>query len=340
MEITREDRQRAIENYNLGLARAKRGDYQEAVELLEKVLEINPDHLNAYNVLGKVYFHRRQVEKARECWQRVLEIDPDNFTARMCLEALYKEEGHWVRSRVAIAALVLILIVGGILLPFLVNQNRIQLPLAAQSSRQGESTENHLRALEIQLSKLSPLESNLTMHLEAMGGKIESIEAELSSLQGDLKRLFEEGVHREAAQSEKVQTGKGILISEAEMVERDYERAIYYFFAGRYEDARQLLQKLPFEKLPLRLQDNLFFWAGKSLYEQKKYAESAETFKRVVEKYPKGDKAPESKMMMAFSYGNLGEKKKAVALLRELLKEKLPSDQTASVRKKIEEWGP
>ena len=77
--------QRAIEHYNNGLQHAKDGNWDEAMEFFSKAIAENPQHVNSYNVLGKVYVQKGKVGAARRCWRKALRIDPDNTTARQCL---------------------------------------------------------------------------------------------------------------------------------------------------------------------------------------------------------------------------------------------------------------
>lgn len=82
--------QRAIEHYNNGLQYAKEEKWDEAIEFLSKAITENPDHVNSYNVLGKVYIQKDDVNAARKCWRKVSKIDPDNAAARQCLAKIGK----------------------------------------------------------------------------------------------------------------------------------------------------------------------------------------------------------------------------------------------------------
>jgi len=82
--------QLTIEHYNNGLQYAKEGKWDEAIEFLSKAITENPEHVNSYNVLGKVYIQKDDVNAARKCWRKVSKIDPDNATARQCLAKIGK----------------------------------------------------------------------------------------------------------------------------------------------------------------------------------------------------------------------------------------------------------
>ena len=86
--------QRAIEHYNNGLQYAKEEKWDEAIEFLGKAITENPEHVNSYNVLGKVYIQKDDVNAARKCWRKVSKIDPENATARQCLTKIGKGFGQ------------------------------------------------------------------------------------------------------------------------------------------------------------------------------------------------------------------------------------------------------
>jgi len=82
--------QLAIEYYNNGLQRAKEEKWDEALEFLNKAIAEDPKHVNSYNVLGKVYVQKGELNAAKRCWRMALRIDPDNVTAKQCLSAASK----------------------------------------------------------------------------------------------------------------------------------------------------------------------------------------------------------------------------------------------------------
>ena len=54
----------------------------------EKVLEIEPNFLEAYNNLGVVYYKKGFPQKARQCWQKALELNPGYSKAKENLKLL------------------------------------------------------------------------------------------------------------------------------------------------------------------------------------------------------------------------------------------------------------
>jgi TolA-binding protein len=77
----------AIQYYNTGLQYAKNRNLGDAIEFLNEAITRNPNHVNSYNVLGKVYIQKGDINSARACWQKALNIDPTDAVASQCLSA-------------------------------------------------------------------------------------------------------------------------------------------------------------------------------------------------------------------------------------------------------------
>ncbi len=61
---------------NRALEQFHAGEEQQAEQLLERVLTLEPRAKEAYNNLASLYAHREQHERAREMYRKALEIDP------------------------------------------------------------------------------------------------------------------------------------------------------------------------------------------------------------------------------------------------------------------------
>lgn len=82
--------QRAVElneadteaRFQLGLSLAKVQAYDEAIRQLEKVVEEDPGHADAYYNLGVAYAgHLEDAERALAMFNRALEVQPDHMLA-------------------------------------------------------------------------------------------------------------------------------------------------------------------------------------------------------------------------------------------------------------------
>ena len=63
-------------------------NYKEAEKLFLKILEKEPDNLDALYHLGVLKEVIHDIEKAKKYYERVLEIDPENKEARERLDKL------------------------------------------------------------------------------------------------------------------------------------------------------------------------------------------------------------------------------------------------------------
>ncbi len=66
---------------------------QEAIKVYEKILETNPDYVEALFWLGYLYEECGQRNKALETWERGVDIDPSFAPILNCLGYTYAEEG-------------------------------------------------------------------------------------------------------------------------------------------------------------------------------------------------------------------------------------------------------
>lgn len=62
--------------------------YDEAIEELQKILEINPGNAEAYYNIGLIYENKNQKEDARKMYEKALSIDSDYKLAREHLNKL------------------------------------------------------------------------------------------------------------------------------------------------------------------------------------------------------------------------------------------------------------
>jgi tetratricopeptide (TPR) repeat protein len=67
---------RVIDVLNRAMVFQQRGDTEQAEELFERVLELNPNAKEAYNNLGAIYAQREEHERAQEMFRKAAEIDP------------------------------------------------------------------------------------------------------------------------------------------------------------------------------------------------------------------------------------------------------------------------
>ena len=69
-----------------------RGEYKKADIFFEKVLEIEPNHIETLNSKGIVLYKLEDHHKAKNCFDKVLKMDPKNIVALNNLEILNKKK--------------------------------------------------------------------------------------------------------------------------------------------------------------------------------------------------------------------------------------------------------
>ncbi|MDW8330357.1 MAG: tetratricopeptide repeat protein [Cyclobacteriaceae bacterium] len=76
-EVLEADPRNQTALYNLGMLSVQSGQYQLAVERLEKLLEVNPTHTQGRLLLGVAYLNTGNKKKAREQFEFIKQADSD-----------------------------------------------------------------------------------------------------------------------------------------------------------------------------------------------------------------------------------------------------------------------
>jgi tetratricopeptide (TPR) repeat protein len=74
------------------------GRTEEAIEALEKALELNPDIVQAWNNLANAYLQKGDVDKAVETNLRLLNLAPDFGLGRNNLAVAYFHKGEFDKA--------------------------------------------------------------------------------------------------------------------------------------------------------------------------------------------------------------------------------------------------
>ena len=74
---------------NLGILYARTNRAAQAIESLQRAIQLNPDRAAYYNELGLVYRHEGKFTEARDSYARALEADPNYTNAHLNLGILY-----------------------------------------------------------------------------------------------------------------------------------------------------------------------------------------------------------------------------------------------------------
>jgi Flp pilus assembly protein TadD len=88
-----------VEAYNnLGIIYQMLGDMDRAFEAYRKSTEINPRYEKGYNNLGILLFLKGRYEEAVEAFQKALAINSNNIESHINLGILFKKKGEWEKA--------------------------------------------------------------------------------------------------------------------------------------------------------------------------------------------------------------------------------------------------
>jgi tetratricopeptide (TPR) repeat protein len=94
-QTTRKNLKIAKAYFNLGTDHLQEEEYDEAIAVLNKALELNPKYAEAYLNRGIAYKHKNQHDQAISDYSRVLEIDPKDARAYCNRGNIHIEKGRY-----------------------------------------------------------------------------------------------------------------------------------------------------------------------------------------------------------------------------------------------------
>lgn len=127
----------------------------------------------------------------------------------------------------------------------------------------------------------------------------------------------------------------GVLATPAPLPEELF-RQIYLDFSRReyqlaLEESESFLAEYPDDPLC----EEVLFIRGQSLMEQIRYADALKEFSTILQRYPRGKRAPGALLRMAVSYDATGQKELAAGVVRRLLKEHSSSEEAKSAAERF-----
>jgi tol-pal system protein YbgF len=87
---------------------------------------------------------------------------------------------------------------------------------------------------------------------------------------------------------------------------------------GQHDAARALFDEMVLRHGRHELADNALYWVGESWYAQSQWLAAAQTFLRVAQTYPRGNKVPDALYKLGLTYLQLGDDKGAAEVLDQL----------------------
>ncbi|MEJ2093930.1 MAG: tetratricopeptide repeat protein [Gammaproteobacteria bacterium] len=97
IQVTGQTNRVAETNLNLGVEYLKRGNYEKALDKLNRALEADPKYPPTYNALGILYQKLGKPDEAEGYFKRALRINPadpptlNNYGQLLCAEERYED---------------------------------------------------------------------------------------------------------------------------------------------------------------------------------------------------------------------------------------------------------
>ena len=318
--------QSITEYYNKGLEHTKAGNWDEAIDYLNKALAENPKHVNSHNALGKVYHKKGDIDAARRCWRTALRIDPDNMTAMQSLDASREPVLIPLRTLLWVAVVVVLvlaalIITNGILLRRISSlKTELVLSRAAAFDNQNLKSEDQISELNIQ---------DKTRQESQQAPSVESAEQAIRELPP-------------ATESPAPKTPPATPTTPSAVTEV-YAQALADCRTGWYKQAIQGFQKVLKYSPAHDLKDNAQYWLAECYYVQKDYIRALPEFQKVKKYFPKGNKVFDAELKVAYTYYSLERMEQAKLKLSQISKDwprQQYQVQINALDRKIRSWRP
>jgi outer membrane protein len=76
-EVLAEDPKNELALFNFGMLSIQSGQYDKAVEYMDRLVAVNPNHVQGQLLLGVAYMNKGNKEKARQQFEKVKQLDND-----------------------------------------------------------------------------------------------------------------------------------------------------------------------------------------------------------------------------------------------------------------------
>ena len=88
-----------IEAYNnLGLIYKSEGEYEKAIQCFKKIIKINPNLINAHNNLGIIFQKIGENKKAKDCYEKIIQADPNFIMAQYNFGLVLRHLGEYEKA--------------------------------------------------------------------------------------------------------------------------------------------------------------------------------------------------------------------------------------------------
>ena len=97
--LAKADRYAPMVYNNLAVISTREGDFDTAIEELNKAISADPMDSKSYLNLGYIYKYKKDIPKAKDNFIYAIYTDPDNIDAMMNLASIYLDEGDTQKAQ-------------------------------------------------------------------------------------------------------------------------------------------------------------------------------------------------------------------------------------------------
>ena len=83
---------------NLGLIYKSEGENEKAIQCFKKIIKINPNLINAHNNLGIIFQKLGENKKAKDCYEKIIQADPNFIMAQYNFGLVLKQLGEYEKA--------------------------------------------------------------------------------------------------------------------------------------------------------------------------------------------------------------------------------------------------
>ena len=200
---------------------------------------------------------------------------------------------------------------------------------------QQEALISKVRELEETLITLEPkinaASERLESDISSVTDSSDFLEPEVEDLKAQMARLNEEITRIKMQKAQAAPVRKKRMRRTSAKNPPEYDKALAAYRSRNYDESILLFQNLDLSNPPKKLKDNIAFWIGTNYVALEMYDDAILQFETVLNKFPRGNKAHDSRYMLGMTYSKKGETSRAVEVLEGALKKNPP----AEVRGKI-----
>ena len=189
--------------------------------------------------------------------------------------------------------------------------------------------------------KVSATQERLEGSLSAVSSKSEFLEPEVEELKRKVAMLNDEISGLKSGRGGPAKTRGMTRMASAGPISSqtppEYKQALDAYNSGNYDESILLFQNFALSNPPSSLKDNILFWIGSNYVKLEMYDDAIKQFDTLLNQYPNGNKAHDSRLMLGLSYYKKGESSRAVDILETALKYNPPADVRGKIMTQLNE---